>query len=73
MNPRQRRIIIARVLDPKYEHPKSMRWEIRVKRIYKRIYPDGIEALVLSPSPILGLVKRDNPGDLLFLRGDYGG
>ena len=38
MTPRVRRLILARVLDPKYENPKSMRIELRIKRLLAVMY-----------------------------------
>ena len=34
MTPRVRRLILARVLDPKYEDPRSMRLDVRIKRLF---------------------------------------
>jgi len=41
MTPRSRRLILARVLDPKYEHPKSMRWKSRMERIIDWLLSDS--------------------------------
>lgn len=60
MTPYRRKLILSRVLDPRYEHPKSMRWSIRIKRILKRFYPDGTKALILTSSPIMEMVKRSH-------------
>jgi hypothetical protein len=41
MTPRSRRLILARVLDPKYEHPKSMKQDARMERIIDWLLSDS--------------------------------
>jgi hypothetical protein len=58
MTPYRRRIILTRVLDPKYKHPKSMRLDLRMRRLFKRLYSVGAVERVLSAWPMLAMVKR---------------
>jgi hypothetical protein len=58
MTPRSRRLILARVLDPKYEHPRSMRIEVRIKRLLALMYSaETISRTRFGPA-ISRMVKR---------------
>ena len=58
MNRFERKRILAGKLDPTYEHPRAMRWLVRVALIYQRLYPEGIEELILADLPMLTMITR---------------